>query len=131
MLWTGAVRKKTGYGNGISMYGRVFDPHILSCSIKNKTLDNTGLQVCHKCNNRLCINPGHLEFGSVKDNAADRVRNGMVGRKLTQDQADEIRHLYKTGNYSYLTLGKKYGVAEITIKKIVDNKTYVVRCDKT
>lgn len=32
--------------------------------------------VCHKCNNKLCINPHHLYLGTPKDNAADTILAG-------------------------------------------------------
>lgn len=38
--------------------------------------------VRHLCNNRMCINPDHLECGSVKDNAADKVRSGRCNPSL-------------------------------------------------
>lgn len=32
-----------------------------------------GLMICHRCNNRACINPDHLYAGTAYDNARDRV----------------------------------------------------------
>ena len=47
-------------------------------------------------------------------------------RKLTDDQAQEIRNLYTPNDteYSQRALAKKYGVAKTTIQSILKNETY-------
>src|SRR5687768_5988215 len=41
-----------------------------------------GMYVCHHCDNRRCVKPGHLFLGSAKDNGADMSRKGR-GRRRT------------------------------------------------
>ena len=31
-----------------------------------------GLMICHKCNNRKCVNPNHIYAGTSQDNHNDR-----------------------------------------------------------
>lgn len=45
-----------------------------------------GLVVRHKCDVTYCVNPAHLELGTLKDNAQDRERRGR-GRYAKQRRA--------------------------------------------
>ena len=62
-----------------------------NCSITSKDI------VRHKCDNPKCINPQHLEIGTVQDNIQDRIirkRNAINENhgmsKLTNEQVKEI-----------------------------------------
>lgn len=47
-----------------------------------------GMQILHKCDVRLCVNPEHLFLGTNADNVADRVRKG---RSASQQGAKNPR----------------------------------------
>lgn len=45
-----------------------------------------GLIVRHKCDNPPCCNPDHLEVGTTKDNAWDKVKRGRHRNQWTRDR---------------------------------------------
>lgn len=69
--WTGA-KMTAGYGE-LSFLGRKLGAHRFSFLLHNGDL-LPGKVVCHLCNNRACVNPGHLYQGSYRDNWEDCVR---------------------------------------------------------
>lgn len=53
-----------------------------------------GKHVLHKCDNKPCVNPDHLELGTHRKNMKDAWKRGLVvmaPKKLTQERADQIR----------------------------------------
>lgn len=95
-----------------------------------------GFWVLHKCDVRACVNPDHLFLGTAKDNTRDMFKKERGYRfspkhgpahpksKLSQEQAEQIRKLYASGNHTYRTLGKMFGVAHNSIQRIVLNASY-------
>jgi hypothetical protein len=91
------------------------------------------LDVCHKCDTPLCVNPNHLFLGTRKDNMQDCVSKGRLSpppihkgenthtAKLDWNKVREIRRLHSEGGVSQVELGKRYGVTKHTINKIVKN----------
>ncbi len=98
-----------------------------------------GLVIRHKCDNNICVNPDHLEPGTLKQNQQDRIRNNTNpigtrnGRaKLTEKEVLEIRALHNPG-YRYNKVGrtgncellsKKYNVTSSLISQIVLRKAW-------
>jgi hypothetical protein len=85
----------------------------------------TGLQVLHRCDMPLCVNPDHLFLGTQSDNMADMKAKGR-GRapkgeangktKLTDREVWELRQL--RWYVSQRTLARAYGVSNSTVDHI-------------
>jgi hypothetical protein len=93
------------------------------------------MNLCHRCDNPPCVNPGHLFLGTHADNHADREAKGRGGQwmtrgewqahhKLTADQVREIRRRYAAGGISAPKLAAEYGVNPETIRKAILRRTW-------
>lgn len=97
-----------------------------------------GQCVCHRCDNPLCVRPGHLFLGTQRDNLRDMQakkrnwappkghQNGEKNRrsKLTESDVRSIRSEYADGK-SLRVLGSKYGVLHTTIHDILTRRTWI------
>ena len=73
-----------------------------------------GMDVLHKCSNKMCINPKHLYLGTDKENAIDRVKNREIFLKFTVKQIHAIRDDKRT----LKEIAKDYNVCFQTISRI-------------
>ena len=73
-LWTGSVCRG-GYGRAYYKKGKVRNVHRIVWMLLYGEIPSH-VHVCHKCDNRLCVNPGHLWIGSQTDNNQDCVKKG-------------------------------------------------------
>lgn len=117
-IWMGA-KCSYGYGNFRIMINRtrhVEKAHRASYMLSNNTEIPQGMCICHKCDNRPCVNPDHLFLGSYADNSADMVKKGRSARGqkigicvLTEEKVKQI--IAMKSQYSTTQIAKMFGVS--------------------
>lgn len=75
--WTAGISAGTGYGF-VSVNRRKVGSHRVAWMAANEMVVLAGLVVRHRCDNRRCVNPRHLEIGTKADNILDAVERGRI-----------------------------------------------------
>jgi hypothetical protein len=144
-IWLGRVHKRYGYGY------LDYHAHRHSWEIHCGPIP-IGMYVCHRCDNKICVNPDHLFLGTQLDNMRDmRAKNrgyrpqgvtqGLKDRqtteytqgeqngnsKLTGEQVRDIRQRYRRYSYKRSNtreLAREFGVCCNAIRDIVKGKRW-------
>ena len=125
-LWTASKVKNRGYGR-FELNEKIVLTHRLSYLHHHGEIQR-GLVVRHKCRNRHCVNPDHLELGTQKDNIQDCLRDGTMilgekcpSSKLTEAQVLDIRS--RTGQL-HREIAEEFGVTKENIGQIINRKSW-------
>jgi len=129
--WIGAC-DGSGYGNffegasGKRIKASQYSFRIFRGAISGVSSDDHhGTCVCHRCDNRLCVNPAHLFLGSHSANMWDMARKGrhVNGRVKTFGAGDVAmaKRLYATG-LSQDKVAVIMGTSQKTIHRMVRDK---------
>jgi len=90
--WTGSVDQGgKGYGRFSLGYrpSRIDGAHRVSWELENGPIP-PGYLVRHRCHNRRCINPDHLQIGTSQDNVNDMTDARRGHSRLTNREATEV-----------------------------------------
>jgi len=120
-----ACKWYNGYGK-FNCNGKSIRAHRYSWILKNGAIPE-GLLVRHKCRGK-CVNPDHLELGTIAENNADKIRDKTSLRgeehpnnKLNKEQILEIR---ARGNELHKDLAKEYNVCKSVISNIIHRRRW-------
>jgi len=142
--WTGGTFS-TGYGQFSVQHARNLTTHRVAFFLDRGYWPS--LLVCHKCDNRICVNPSHLFEGTPLDNQRDKISKGRLvassgdrngsrthpeqlprgsnhkRSKLTEQSVLEIRRLADEGAMN-CQIAQQYGVSKSLVGLIVRRKIW-------
>jgi predicted XRE-type DNA-binding protein len=131
-IWNGCCLKRPNnsisYGQLRISHRRRIYSHRMAWELINGPIPE-GMEVCHTCDNPVCVNPEHLFLGNHLENMRDAKEKGRMRalsgedckfHKLTIDQVREI----KKSTLSQRKLANLYGVTQGAISHILVGKNW-------
>lgn len=121
-LWLGRVTS-SGYG-GATVNNRKMVAHRWVYEvIKGEAIGSKLL--CHRCDNRVCVNPDHMFIGTPLDNMRDCAKKGRIHRwersrsgegnpccRLTEQMVRKMREIRSETGASYAAIARQFGVSQ-------------------
>lgn len=135
-LFTGALHRD-GYGCiGGEGGSQKKWAHRVAWELENGPIP-PGMFICHRCDNRACVNPAHLFLGTTADNVNDMLRKKrnprgakVGGAKLSDAGVAAIRSAYANSladgraHWGQRKLAKEYGVSSSTVGRAARGETW-------
>lgn len=125
--WEGHVHN-SGYGR-ITHKGKTQYAHRFYWERINGPITE-GLDVCHTCDNKLCVNPDHLFLGTRKDNMVDAMVKGRLQRGadrynavLNEEIVREARKRHQAGE-KIVDIAKDLSIGKTTLGNAIKRKTW-------
>ncbi len=130
-LWTG-IENSNGYGRFVYKNKHRL-AHRFIYELRFGQIPRR-MNVCHRCDNRKCVNPGHLWLGTQSDNIADAVSKGRLrapntrgdrngNSVLTWAKVRTVREMHARGMRK-IDIAKHFGVSAATVGYITNNMTW-------
>ena len=129
-IWQGNI-SPAGYGvTGVRSL-RSKQAHRSAYEIVTGERVSSLLDICHRCDERRCVNPDHLFVGTRSDNMVDCREKGRLRTpfkkgqrastsKLTEDQVREIRRATESNR----KLAKRMGISRRAIQFVKTGRTW-------
>lgn len=122
--WLWNVVHPSGYGH-FYLQGVVMRAHRVAL-LWAQGLPGGPLDACHRCNNKRCVNPGHLYWGTRRENLLDdhRVNPARAEHwrgerhwkaQLNEERVLAIWHAYHVLHAKQADIAAEYGVTESAV----------------
>lgn len=133
-LWEGNKNGTTSIYGTCQYQGKNKKAHRISWELTNNQKIPPGMVACHKCDNKLCVNPEHIFIGTQKDNMQDckkkgRMRTGIsMGEdagmnKFSESSVRKAVELCKSGQ-NYAEVSKVTGISRTTLGAIMQGRVW-------
>ena len=115
--WTSTL-SRDGYGKFYMPEAGQVPAHRFAYELANGKIPE-GKFVCHRCDNRKCVDPSHLFIGEARDNVVDMHSKGRGWgrRKLRDDDVSEVQKLLAAG-VTQEDIAKQFNVDQTTISRV-------------
>ncbi len=129
--WEGQGARRKNYA-AYTHDGKTFGWHRITCWLAHGE-PSEGDNALHSCDNRACINPDHLRWGSQKENVHDAIqrnrrrdcrgeRNGRA--KINSNVVKAIRAIAGTGPTN-TQIAELYGISNQMVSRIILGEAWV------
>ena len=122
-IWLGSKLVSGGYGRLSSICGRE-RAHRFSYEI-HYGLIPVGMNVCHKCDNPVCVRPDHLFLGDQESNLKDASAKGRLKfvKGLSEKEVVALNDLWATGELTQGDLGRIFGINQSQVSRWIKKAT--------